>query len=55
VAFNFQTGKNKMQVLTEYESVTQKVLLLSYAASSFILLFPVIGHGNPDRNLESPE
>jgi hypothetical protein len=27
VAYNFQTGKNKIKLLTEYESVTQKVLL----------------------------
>jgi hypothetical protein len=26
VAYNFQTGNNKMKLLTEYESVTQKVL-----------------------------
>jgi hypothetical protein len=26
VAYNFQTGKNKIKLLTEYEDVTQKVL-----------------------------
>jgi hypothetical protein len=26
VAYNFQTGNNKIKVLTEYEVVTQKVL-----------------------------
>jgi hypothetical protein len=26
VAYNFQTGNNKMKLLTEYEGVTQKVL-----------------------------
>jgi hypothetical protein len=26
VAYNFQTGKNKIKLLTEYENVTQKVL-----------------------------
>jgi hypothetical protein len=26
VAYNFQTGKNKIKLLTEYEGVTQKVL-----------------------------
>jgi hypothetical protein len=26
VAYNFQTGNNKINVLTEYEGVTQKVL-----------------------------
>jgi hypothetical protein len=28
VAYNFQTGNNKIKLLTEYESVTQKVLIL---------------------------
>jgi hypothetical protein len=28
VAYNFQTGNNNIKLLTEYESVTQKVLLL---------------------------
>jgi hypothetical protein len=27
VAYNFQTGNNKIKLLKEYESVTQKVLL----------------------------
>jgi hypothetical protein len=27
VAYNFQTRKKKIEVLTEYESITQKVLL----------------------------
>jgi hypothetical protein len=27
VAYNFQTGNNKTKLLTEYEDVTQKVLL----------------------------
>jgi hypothetical protein len=26
VAYNFQTGNNKIKMLTEYEDVTQKVL-----------------------------
>jgi hypothetical protein len=26
VAYNFETGNNKIKLLTEYESVTQKVL-----------------------------
>jgi hypothetical protein len=26
MAYNFQTGSNKIKLLTEYESVTQKVL-----------------------------
>jgi hypothetical protein len=69
VAYNFQIGSNRIKLLTEYESVTQKVLFgntvlaalmpwvaLSYSVSSSILLFPVwkiIGHGNCDNNLES--
>jgi hypothetical protein len=28
MAHNFQTGENKIKLLTEYESVTQKVLLI---------------------------
>jgi hypothetical protein len=28
MAYNFQTGKNKIKILTKYVSVTQKVLLL---------------------------
>jgi hypothetical protein len=28
MAHNFQTGNNKIKLLTEYESVTQKVVLL---------------------------
>jgi DUF917 family protein len=27
VAYNFQTGNNKIKLLTEYEGVTQKVLI----------------------------
>jgi hypothetical protein len=57
MACNFQAGNNKLKLLTEYESVTQKVSLpiesilqdpkqlqharLSWHVSSFILLFPV--------------
>jgi hypothetical protein len=48
--YNFQTGNNKIKLLTEYESVNQKVLLpvesilqsaFLYSVSSFILLFRV--------------
>jgi hypothetical protein len=72
VAHNFQTGKKEIKLLTEYESVTQKVLLsvesklhnakelqhasLSGHVSSFISVvsgLKIIGHGNPDNNLES--
>jgi hypothetical protein len=28
MAYNFQTGNNKIKLLTEYENVTQEVLLL---------------------------
>jgi hypothetical protein len=38
VAYNFQTGNNKIKLLTEYEDVTQKVLF---------------GNGNPDNNFDS--
>jgi hypothetical protein len=31
VAYNFQTGNNKMKLLMEYESLTQKVLILTRA------------------------
>jgi hypothetical protein len=57
VAYNFQIGNNKINLLKEYESVTQKVLLPVestlenakktstcaplVALSSFILFFPV--------------
>jgi hypothetical protein len=57
VAYNFETGNNIIKLLTEYESVTQKVLLftesmlqyakqlqharLSWQAISFILLLQV--------------
>jgi hypothetical protein len=67
VVCNSSTGNNRKELLTEYESVTQKVSSsiestlqntkqLSQCVSSFILLFAVSrlqGHGNPDDNLES--
>jgi hypothetical protein len=72
VAFNFQTGNNRIKLLTGYERVTQKVLWLIESilqnakqlqhtrlslhlrsASGIQLPFPIIGHGNPDNNLES--
>jgi hypothetical protein len=28
VAYNFQTGENKVKLLTEYENVTQEVLVI---------------------------
>jgi hypothetical protein len=33
MTYNFQTGKNKIKMLTEYENVTQKVLLLVFSES----------------------
>jgi hypothetical protein len=30
MAYNFPTGKNKIKLLTEYDSVTQKVFLREY-------------------------
>jgi hypothetical protein len=72
VAYNFQTEKNKIKLLKEYESVTPKVLLLielilqnvkqNFLSSDFIFLnrfyfivsgLKILGHGNPDNNLES--
>jgi hypothetical protein len=50
MAYNFQIGKNEIKRLMEYESVTQKVAIISnttflvtfsYSVSSFILFFPV--------------
>jgi hypothetical protein len=65
VANNFLIGKNKKKQLTEYKSVTQKVLLLTesilqnskqlqHAQFFFVVSgLKIIGHGNPDNNLES--
>jgi hypothetical protein len=36
VAYNFETGKNKMKLLTEYENVTQKVLFGSAVLAALI-------------------
>jgi hypothetical protein len=54
---------NKIKLLTEYESVTEKVLLLIVSilqnakllqyARFFFSGLKIIGHGNPDNNLES--
>jgi hypothetical protein len=63
MSYNFQIGNNKIKLLTEYETVTQKVLLLiesilqnakqlQHARLSWYV--SSIGHGNPDNNLESP-
>jgi hypothetical protein len=69
VAYNFQTGNNKIKLLMEYESVTQKNLLpvkpmLCCQIISYTFIFrkqfyfvvsglKIIGQGNPDNNLES--
>jgi hypothetical protein len=65
VAYNFQAGNDKIKLLTEYERVTQNVLLavelilhnakqLRHAQFYFdISGLKIIGHGNPDNNLES--
>jgi hypothetical protein len=65
VAYNFQTGNNQIKLLTEYESVTQKVLLLiesilknakqlQHARLSWhVSGLKIMGNGNFDINLES--
>jgi hypothetical protein len=66
VAHNFQTGKNKIKLLREYESVTQlkhqpiqccKLFFLVKSVYSLSILFyfylNIIGHEAPDINLES--
>jgi hypothetical protein len=64
VAYNFQTGNNKIKLHKEYESVTQKVLLFiesmmkmlkNFNMCTFILLFQVWklrAKENTDNNLE---
>jgi hypothetical protein len=65
VAYKLQTRNNKIKLLTEYESVIQKVLLviesilqnvnqLQNAQFYFVVSsLTIIGHGNPGNNLES--
>jgi hypothetical protein len=64
MAHNFQTGNNKIKLLTEYESVAQKVLLpiklilqnINKLLKEFYFVvsgLKIIGHGIPDSNLES--
>jgi hypothetical protein len=36
VAHNFQTGKNKIKLITEYEDVTQKVLFGNAVLATFM-------------------
>jgi hypothetical protein len=37
VAYNFQTGNNKIKLLTEYEGVTQKVLFGNAVLAALML------------------
>jgi hypothetical protein len=64
VAYNFQTGNNKIKLLIEYESATQNFsLLVDIYFLNYIFIFhkqiyfisglKIICHGNPDNNLES--
>jgi hypothetical protein len=65
VAYNFETGSNKIKLLTEYESATQRVLLfiepilqtaeqLQHARIHFVVSgLKIIGHENPDDNLQT--
>jgi hypothetical protein len=65
VAYNIQTGNDKIKLLIEYESVIQKVLLLvesilqnakqlQHAQFCFdVSSLKITGHGNTDNNLES--
>jgi hypothetical protein len=65
VTDNFQIGRNRVKLLKEYESVTQRVPLftesilhndkrLQLVQFYFVLSsLKIIGHGNPDNNLES--
>jgi hypothetical protein len=57
VAYNLQNESNKIKLLTEYERVTQEVLLSLKSvlenAKQLISYLKIIGHGNPDNNLES--
>jgi hypothetical protein len=39
VAYNFKTRRNKIQLLAEYENVTQKVLLFVEAALQYVKQF----------------
>jgi hypothetical protein len=59
VAYNVQSRNNKIKLLTQYENVTQKVLLfidqmLQNAKQLQRAQFYFTGHGNQDNNLESP-
>jgi hypothetical protein len=63
MAYNIQTGGNKITLLTEYESVTKIVTILSNTFFQFTCIFrkqfyfvrsdlKITAHGNRDSNLE---
>jgi hypothetical protein len=64
VAYNFQPGNNKVKLLAEFESVTQKVVLRiesvlengkQHQRLQFYLVvsgLKIIGHGNPNNKLK---
>jgi hypothetical protein len=65
VAYNFQTGNNHIKLLTEYESVTQKVVFGNAVLAALMSgrKYDVIlqngdcsreSHRNPDNSLEPP-
>jgi hypothetical protein len=65
MVYNYQIGKNKVKLLTEYEIVTQNVLLhiesllqntklLQHAQFHFVACgLKILDQGNSDNNLES--
>jgi hypothetical protein len=64
VPYNFHTGNNRIKLLTEYGSLTQKYPLpdIQYCRTLNNFNMPafsgtsglkITGHGNPDNNLES--
>jgi hypothetical protein len=64
MAYNFQTGNNKIKQLTEYENVTQKFIThrINFLSCTFIFRkqfcfilsrLKIIRNGNHDNNLES--
>jgi hypothetical protein len=65
VAYNFRIENNEIKLLTEYENATRNVLLsieamlqnakqLQHSQFYFVVSgLKIIGHGNPDNNLES--
>jgi hypothetical protein len=63
MVYNFQIKHNKIKLLTKYENVTQNVLMpieskvqsskqLNIRTFHGIWSLEIIGHGNPDNNLE---